>query len=145
MSLTFSVADTGIGISEGDQARIFAPFTQADASTTRHYGGTGLGLAISSELISMMGGRIWVESQLDRGSTFYFTARLQIEQGNATQSDETSTTFAAVRGLRILVVDDSTTNLRILEATLHQWQMDPVLCASGVEAIKGARRFDGCR
>ena len=77
LTLRFTVSDTGIGIPEQQQESIFSPFTQADSSTTRKYGGTGLGLTISARLASMMGGRIWLESEIGRGSRFCFLVRLE--------------------------------------------------------------------
>ncbi len=125
----FAVADTGIGIPLQKQQIIFDAFAQADSSTTRKYGGTGLGLAISSNLVEMMGGGIWVESDVGRGSTFHFTARFGLPEKAPTPSSE----FEAVdlRDMPVLVVDDNSTNRRILEAMLKHWQMRPELAASG--------------
>jgi two-component system, sensor histidine kinase and response regulator len=109
--LHFRVWDTGIGISPEKQRLIFEPFTQGDSSTTRKYGGTGLGLGISARLIQAMGGKIWVESELGRGSTFHFTVRAGVssrkESGEQPQD-------LALRGQRVLIVDDNETNRRIL-------------------------------
>ena len=134
VTLHYSVTDTGIGIPLEKQRLIFEPFTQADASTTRKYGGTGLGLSISFRLIEMMGGRIWLESEPGRGTTFHFTARF----GNATAAASKPANLdpAILDDLRVLVVDDNATNRQILQATLAYWRMKPVSVAGGEEAIR---------
>jgi signal transduction histidine kinase/DNA-binding response OmpR family regulator len=131
--LHFSVNDTGIGIPADKLDSIFCPFEQVDASTTRKHGGTGLGLTITSRLIGLMGGRIWVESELGKGSTFHFTARLTWRQDTPTAPyllpDE------ALSGLPVLIVDDNGTNRRILEEMLRGWNMKPVAVESGRAAL----------
>jgi signal transduction histidine kinase/DNA-binding response OmpR family regulator len=142
--LHFTVSDTGIGIPEEKQHAIFEPFTQADASTTRKYGGTGLGLTISMRLVGMMNGKIWVESQVGRGTQFHFTARLgladakTIEVGNIAPPE-------MLRGVKVLVVDDNRTNRRILEGMLRRWDMKPTAVESGEEALSqlGSARAAG--
>jgi len=130
----FTVADTGMGIAEEKREAIFAPFVQADSSTTRKYGGTGLGLTISARLVAMMGGAMWVESDVGRGSQFHFTVNLK-----AAQSEETKVGSAAppeiLRDVRVLVVDDNRTNLRILQGMLHRWEMKSVAVEDGEEAL----------
>ncbi len=109
--IRFTVADTGIGIPAEKQLSIFSPFTQADSSTTRKYGGTGLGLSISARLVSMMGGRIWLESEVGKGTQFHFTARLKVLDKRPESG--LIVPLEALNGLRILVVDDNRTNRRI--------------------------------
>ena len=132
--LHFTVADTGIGIHQNKQARIFEAFTQADGTSTRRYGGTGLGLAISSQLVAMMNGRIWVESEPEKGSVFHFTARLGIGAGEAAPSYPQET--SALEGLPVLIVDDNATNRRILKSVVTRWGMRPALAESAAAALE---------
>ncbi len=136
--LHFSVRDTGIGIPEDKQRAIFAPFVQADSSTTRKYGGTGLGLAISHRLVELMGGRIWVESRPDAGSTFHFTTRFGTPRGTVPPRPELDP--GRLHGLRVLVVDDNATNRRILQEMLTGWHMVPAVHASGPAALEEMHR-----
>jgi two-component system sensor histidine kinase/response regulator len=131
--LHFAVRDTGIGIPAEKQARIFEAFTQADGSTTRQYGGTGLGLTISAQLVTLMGGRIWLESEEGRGSTFHFTVRVDTAPEPLAQRLLPERTQFA--GVPVLAVDDNATNRRILENTLTRWGLRPVVVASGPAAL----------
>jgi PAS domain S-box-containing protein len=131
--LHFTVTDTGVGIPRDKQRLIFEAFTQADSSATRRYGGTGLGLAITSQLVEMMGGRIWVESEPGEGSRFHFTARMGVSQSRAARAERIEPT--ELRGLRVLVADDNHTNRRILEEMLRHWEMSPQTVASGRAAM----------
>jgi PAS domain S-box-containing protein len=131
--LHFSVVDTGIGIPPEKQQQIFHAFTQADSSTTRRYGGTGLGLAIALRLVDLMGGRMWVESEVGRGSTFHFTAAFDRPEAVAIAS--VSHQPKALDGLRVLVVDDNATNRRILEEMLASWHMKPRAVSDAGSAI----------
>ena len=132
--LRFTVADTGIGIPVEKLRIIFDPFSQADTSTTRKYGGTGLGLTISSRLVRMMGGRIWVESELGRGSQFHFTAQVGFAD---TKIIEVGTIAPPeiLRDVKVLVVDDNRTNRRILEGMLGRWEMKSTSAQDGEEAL----------
>lgn len=130
VTLNFSVKDTGIGITEEQQAKLFTAFTQADTSMTRKYGGTGLGLAISQRLIKLMNSEILIESHFDQGSHFHFSLTLpkvadlrnyQLVQG--------------FENLRILVVDDNQTNREILEYWLNSWGAKPVMAESAPQAL----------
>jgi PAS domain S-box-containing protein len=134
ITLHFSIKDTGIGIPADKLNLIFDPFTQADGSTTRKYGGTGLGLTISRRLIELMGGHVWVESEVDQGSTFHFTIVLGVQANPSAQS----ALFApeSLQGLPVLVVDDNATNRRIFKEMLRHWRMDSVMAASGEAAIE---------
>jgi PAS domain S-box-containing protein len=118
--LAFSVKDTGIGISPDKTEIIFEQFTQVDASTTRQYGGTGLGLNISRRIVDAMQGRIWVESEPGLGSTFYFTARFEVQAEPKKRVPPPSTDM---KGLRALVIDDNATNRLLLREMLSGWGM----------------------
>ncbi len=122
--LHFCVEDTGIGIPPEKQQLIFQAFAQADGSTSRKYGGTGLGLAISTQLVHLMHGQIWVESELGKGSRFHFTSRFQIQPEIC---DETIARYeASLKGVPILVVDDNRSNLVAITKMLRGWGMNPV-------------------
>jgi two-component system sensor histidine kinase/response regulator len=135
--LQFSVRDTGIGVPLDRQKSVFDAFTQADSSMTRTYGGTGLGLTISSQLVQLMGGRLWVESEVGRGSTFHFTASFALMP--VPPAVATGTGAVALRDLSVLVVDDNTTNRRLLEKMLIGWRMVPTLTTSAPEALAALR------
>jgi len=132
--LHFAVSDTGIGILPEKQKMIFDPFTQADTSTTRRYGGTGLGLTISKRLVGMMGGKIWVDSEVARGTQFHFTARMGIADVKVIEVGSIAPP-EILRGLKVLVVDDNRTNRRILEGMLRRWDMKPTSVEGGEEAL----------
>ncbi|MGB2899544.1 MAG: response regulator [Candidatus Acidiferrum sp.] len=140
----FTVADTGIGISKEKQESIFEPFTQADASTTRKFGGTGLGLTISSRLVGMMGGKIWLESEVGRGSEFHFTARFGVAH-TKTGAAEGITPTENLSGVKVLVVDDNRTNRKILEGMLKRWEMKVTSVEGGEEALEELSAARGAR
>jgi signal transduction histidine kinase/DNA-binding response OmpR family regulator/HPt (histidine-containing phosphotransfer) domain-containing protein/PAS domain-containing protein len=136
--LHFAVRDTGIGIPPDRVDHLFQSFSQVDASTTRRYGGTGLGLAISRRLSEMMGGGMWVESELGTGSTFHFTLRATAAPAPArAYLDEVQPVLA---GKRVLIVDDNATNRRILSRQVELWQMLPEATASPLEALDWMRQ-----
>jgi len=138
-ALRFSVRDTGIGIAYRKRSEIFDSFTQADSSTTRKYGGSGLGLAIAKRLVELMHGRIWVDSYLGKGSTFYFTARFSLQPA-AAEPDYAGA--PKLEGSRVLVVDDNATNRMILRETLSRRGVHVVEAGSGEEAIAECRRAE---
>jgi len=138
--LHFTVTDTGVGIPAERQRGIFDSFEQADSATTRKYGGTGLGLTISSRLVDMMGGRIWVESQVGRGSTFHFTARFGVSAAAEPADEPAAIEPSLLAGLRVLVVDDSATHRSVLEQMLIGWEMRPILVDGGPAALDAMRR-----
>jgi two-component system sensor histidine kinase/response regulator len=139
--LHFAVTDTGIGIPHDKQADIFQAFTQADSSTTRRYGGTGLGLAIALRLVELMAGRMWVTSEVGRGSTFHFTATFEVPREIVGLS--AATPRKALEGLRVLVVDDNATNRRILDEMLTSWRMTPTVVPDAKRALAQLRAAAG--
>jgi CheY-like chemotaxis protein len=132
--LHFAVSDTGIGIAKDQQQVIFEPFTQADGSTTRRFGGTGLGLTICTRLVESLNGKIWVESQPGKGSTFHFTAWLKRSSPRAAPHH---TLFRRqLADLPVLVVDDHPMNRQVLKEMLEGWGMRPTVLARPSEALE---------
>src|SRR5580658_7256876 len=143
--LRFGISDTGIGIPQDKLGLIFESFSQADSSTTRKYGGTGLGLAISKQLVELMDGRIWVESQLGVGSVFFFTAGFQVQANQSAKEKKTQAASAPVAdlesqvaGLRILLADDSDDNRYLIRSYLKRSQVGIEIAENGEIA---ARKF----
>ena len=129
------VADTGIGIPKHQQARIFDPFAQADTTTTRRFGGTGLGLSISKALVELMGGRIWVQSEVGKGSTFHCDLVVSVAEPEAETPRVEGETYPDLRDVAVLVVDDNPTNRLILRRTLQAWGTSVGEAAGGEEAL----------
>jgi two-component system, sensor histidine kinase and response regulator len=136
-TLRFTVRDTGIGIPKEKQRAVFDPFSQADTSTTRKYGGTGLGLTISTRLVGMMGGKMWVESEVGQGSQFHLTTRVGVAE-TKTKKIAAGARIApeVLIGVKVLIVDDNHTNLMILQGMARRWQMQPTAVDSGEKALK---------
>ncbi|MGB6197980.1 MAG: response regulator [Candidatus Acidiferrales bacterium] len=132
-TLHFTVSDSGIGIPIEKQTSIFEPFAQADNSTTRKYGGTGLGLTISKRLVALMDGKIWVESEVGRGTQFHFTGHVKTSE--KPRDVGTIAPAETLRGVRVLIVDDNRTNRRILEGMLKRWEMKSTSVEDGKKAL----------
>jgi signal transduction histidine kinase/CheY-like chemotaxis protein/HPt (histidine-containing phosphotransfer) domain-containing protein len=139
VTLRFSVTDTGIGIPRDKQHMLFHKFTQADSSTTRHYGGTGLGLAISKQLAELMGGEIGLVSDEGAGSEFWFTARFTARFGKQEAREASVSLPVDVEGVRVLVVDDNATNREVLRVQLEAWGILAAEAADGPAALRVLR------
>jgi len=125
----FTVTDTGIGLTKEQQSRLFKSFSQADGSTTRKYGGTGLGLAISKQLVELMGGRIWVESEFGKGSSFIFEVVLREQDANEQKERK-------ILNKKALVVDDTLSWQEILKSMLDEFGVSVDVASSGYQAIE---------
>src|SRR5580693_2319757 len=138
--LHFAIKDTGMGIPASKQSKIFEAFSQADGSMARVYGGSGLGLTICTRLVGLMDGRIWVESELNQGSTFHFIVSLTVQQSPTSRPSHLDP--ARLRDLHALIVDDNFTNRRVLQGILSRWGMKPTAVDGGraaLQAIEGAK------
>jgi len=143
--IKFEVRDTGIGIKEADIKKLFKPFSQADGSTTRNFGGTGLGLVISKQLVELMNGKIWVESQYNRGSNFIFEIELEALKGDNNSTNESLSRYnriinlneytSLLKGHKILLVDDNEVNQEIILGLLSDVKETIDIASSGEEAL----------
>lgn len=133
--ILFSVKDSGIGIAKEKLDILFEAFTQGDATSTRRYGGTGLGLAIAKHLITLMGGKIWVESAIGKGSTFYFNLKLKTSGIGKTKLYVRGQ-IPELKNSRVLIVDDNETNRHIFTLQFESWGMIPFTARSGFEALE---------
>jgi len=137
INLRFKVQDTGIGISPEQSAKIFERFSQAHQNTTRLYGGTGLGLAITKQLVELQNGKIWVESQVDKGSTFYFELSYMKGKANKkTTSNETDLQAKKLQGLHVLLVEDNPMNHLVAQQFLNKWGVSMKIAETGEEALE---------
>lgn len=140
ITLYFEVKDTGIGIEKEKQEEIFQAFSQLHSGELkRKYGGTGLGLTISQQLVKMLGGTLEVDSELNKGSRFYFTLQFRMAEPPATQK-HTNITLPEqphdIRGLRVLIVEDNEINANILKSFLHKWGMQIKVAITGIHALE---------
>ncbi|MFK5854737.1 MAG: tetratricopeptide repeat protein [Bacteroidota bacterium] len=133
LKLNFSVKDTGIGLTEEQQSRLFQEFSQADSSTTRKYGGTGLGLAISKRLAELMGGNTWLESEVGNGSTFYFSGVFEVQEQNKRAEFKTP---KELKSMKVLACDDNITARFIIKETIETFGIAIETVASGRECIE---------
>ncbi len=137
VTLAFHVKDTGVGIPKAQQQKLFQSFSQIDTSTTRKFGGTGLGLAISKRLVEMMNGNIWLESEVNQGSQFSFTVKLELSEKGWVEKDRN-----LLENLKVLVVDDNETSRAILTNILNQFSLSVEQASDGEEAIKMLKASD---
>ncbi len=135
IELKFAIKDSGIGIPSDKTNYIFEAFAQADTSTTRKYGGTGLGLPISKKLVELMGGDLWVISEIDHGSTFYFTLKLKNTKSGQPKV-HIKGHLPQLKGHKVLIVDDNEINRLILKVQFETWGMIPTICESAHHALK---------
>ncbi len=142
----FAIKDTGIGIPQNRMNQLFKPFSQMEPSTTRLYGGTGLGLAISKKLVEMMGGRIWAESEVGKGSTFHFTITTAVATRKldsfktAAQQPKTDLILSQPPALRILLAEDNPVNQKVAVQMLKKIGYDADIAANGLEVLQALER-----
>ncbi len=136
VNLDFQVRDTGIGIAPEHHKKVFSPFTQADASSTRTFGGTGLGLAIVTQLVDLMDGKLALQSTPGEGSTFSFSVSFRVSEKSFDTQNPDQKQLSSIENMPVLVVDDNQTSRKMLERTLRGWSMEPVTVSSGAEALR---------